>query len=297
MTFVIGFRCADGLVIATDSLESDGMTKRSVDKVKYFSGDDWGVVIAGAGGGGIVDKFCDEVAGATPREQFNPKVIETTIEAALMRYRSKYQEDEDHFRILVGVHRQNTYCRLYRSDATHLVPINDHAHIGMGHSLWRFLCENLYVNGDSVEDNSRLAVFIMNQAISYVDGVDEPVQLASVRLVDEDWKFRKNVDSWMLNQFLKPKGLPYMSYDVGPALMKFWKDANPPSRTDMYKKYGSFGKTEELIFLEGVATERFQTVSGRRKYEGFLYGNRDRLRKRGMLEKEQDEVKSDNQQP
>jgi hypothetical protein len=33
MTIGVGFKCTDGIVLCTDSLESDGVTKRMVDKI------------------------------------------------------------------------------------------------------------------------------------------------------------------------------------------------------------------------------------------------------------------------
>jgi len=33
MTFVVGLKCADGIVLCTDSLEEDGITKKRVNKI------------------------------------------------------------------------------------------------------------------------------------------------------------------------------------------------------------------------------------------------------------------------
>jgi 20S proteasome alpha/beta subunit len=278
MTFVIGFKCADGILLCADSLEADGLTKRPVNKIRVMGTTDWTVGISGAGAGGIIDKFCDEVSSALGREIYNLKHIEQTIEETLLQFRSKYQEDDDRFRILVGVYCKSALDqRLYRSDASHLVPIKDHAHIGTGHSLWRFLVENLYTKGNSVDDNSRLAIFIMKQAIEHVDGVEGPIQLASYTSGDGFWKFPRGRAMWPLET--DP------NRNFGSFLRDYWKSVTPPMLTEQVKKYGGVRTPgDELTILRGVETEKLQTVSGRRKNEGFLHGNTDTLRIRALLE-------------
>ena len=190
MTFVIGFRCCDGVVLCTDSLEADGVTKRFVDKTKIIGTSEWSVAIAGAGPGGFIDKFTSDVSANLPREAYDRKEIESTIEDALSRFRSQYQEP---FRVLIGVQSPNEYL-LYRSDDNYLSPINDHAHVGVGHSLWRFLSENLYVAGNSVDDNTRLAILIMLQAEKYVDGVEGDIRVVSYTFGDKSWKLRHGAE-------------------------------------------------------------------------------------------------------
>jgi 20S proteasome alpha/beta subunit len=283
MTFIIGFICPDGVLLCTDSLEADGLTKRPVDKVRMMGTTDWGVAIAGAGASGMVDKFSDEVSSRIGRGAYDRKHIEQTIEEVLIAFRSQYPEDGDQFRVLIA-----TYCisaierRLYRSDTTHLAPIKDLAHIGTGHSLWRFLSAKLYAHGNSVEDNSRLAVFIMDQAIDYVDGVDGPVRLVSYTFGDQSWKVARG-PFFSFEKFERA----FRPYDVGKALRDSWKLCNPPSLSEQVTKFGGVRTPgDELTFLTGVEAEKLRTVSGRSKNEGFLYGNRGRLRKRALLEQE-----------
>jgi 20S proteasome alpha/beta subunit len=285
VTFITGFNCANGLVICTDSLEADGLTKWSVDKIRVLGTTDWQVAIAGAGGGGIINKFCDDVSTAIPRELYKRGVIESVIEDTLSHFRSRYQAEEERFEVIVGIYCNRTIDRhLYRSGNGHLSPVADHVHIGSGHSLWRFLIGNLYVHGNSVEDNGRLAVFIMNQAIEHVDGVDEPIQLATYAFGDQWWTIRKGAQIWALSPAI-------YSYDVKTALGDFWKQENPPSLMDQLKKYRVVRTPgDELTFLEGVKVEELATGASLNRVSSSLYGNRDRLHKRAMLEKERDQA-------
>jgi 20S proteasome alpha/beta subunit len=281
MTFVIGFRCSNGIVLCTDSLEADGLTKRYISKTKVIGTTDWSVAIAGAGPSGFIDKFTSDVSANLARGAYNRKEIESTVEDALSRFRSQYQEP---FRILVGVQctRVADYA-LYRSDDNYLVPIKDHAHIGMGHSLWRFFAENLYKSGNSVEDNSRLAIFIMRQAISYVDGVDEPIRLATYTFGDQNWSLRTGPLFLTIERYAA--GFRYC--DIGEAIKDSWKSCNPPSLSEQMAKFGGVKiPGDELTFLDGVKVEELKTFAGQMRASNSLIGNRGKLRKRGILEKE-----------
>ncbi len=282
MTFIIGFHCCDGVVLCTDSLEADGVTKRSIDKTRVIGTADWSVAISGAGPGGFIDKFTSEVSANLPRGPYNRKEIESTIEASLSRFQKQYQEA---FRILVGVQCTGIIdYALYRSDDNYLSPIKDHAHIGMGHSLWRFFAENLYAPGNSVEDNSRLAVFVMRQAIKYVDGVDEPIRLVSYTFGDQSWRVRtgpffRSLEKWA-------DGFRYC--DVGKALKDSWRLSNPPTFSEQLAAYGSVSTGQEVTFLDGVKVEDLVTDAGLKRVSNSLLGNRDRLHKRATLERERE---------
>jgi len=41
MTFVIGLTCTDGIVLCTDSLEDDNITKRPVNKINLTGTGEW----------------------------------------------------------------------------------------------------------------------------------------------------------------------------------------------------------------------------------------------------------------
>jgi 20S proteasome alpha/beta subunit len=279
MTFIIGFRCCDGIVLCTDSLEADGVTKRFVNKTKIIGTSAWGIAIAGAGPGGFIDKFTAEVSATLSRGEYNRKQIEATIEDTLSHFRSQYQEP---FRILVGVQSPQEYL-LYRSDDNYLSPIKDHAHVGMGHSLWRFLSENLYVVGNSVEDNVRLGIFIMHQALQHVDGVDGDIRVVTHTFGDDSWKFMRWADVFVTNPH-------WRAGDIKTSLKNWWKFGNPPSRSEQVAKYGAVRTPgDELTLLDGVKIEDLVTDAGLNRVSNSLWSNRDRLRKRAQLEREREQ--------
>ncbi len=281
MTFVAGFNCSNGIVLCTDSLESDGITKRSVNKIRMSGTAEWGIAIAGAGAPGIIEKFCDEVFARIGRGIYNRKKIEAVVEEVLSEFRSQYREDDDVFRVLVGLHCAGALdYRLYRSDASHLSPMKDHAHIGMGHSLWKFVSESLYAKGNSVEDNTRLGTFIMKLAIEHVGGVEGPIQIVSYTSGDDAWRFLRPGTVWRLEA-------DFHLDKMRNALQDYWRRVNPPTHSEQLIKYGSVRLPgDEVTLLDGVKIEELETNAGRNRVSGFLFGNRDKLRKRGILERE-----------
>jgi hypothetical protein len=153
----------------------------------------------------------------------------------------------------------------------------------MGHSLWRLFAENLYTKGNSVEDNSRLGIFIMRQAIRYVDGVDGPIRLASYTFGDQGWKVRSGEFFLSLERWEDG----FRNCDIGKVLKDEWKASNPPSLSEQVARFGGVKiPGDELTFLDGVKVEELRTFAGRMRVSNSLLGNRGKLHKRGILEKE-----------
>lgn len=62
MTFVLGMKCSDGLVLVSDTLESGGVAKRYRGKLYALNSEPlWGVAWGVAGNAHVADKFSDKV--------------------------------------------------------------------------------------------------------------------------------------------------------------------------------------------------------------------------------------------
>jgi 20S proteasome alpha/beta subunit len=58
MTIAVGFSHLNGMVLCADSLESDGVTKKRVNKIHTCDiGGEWGYALACAGEGDLADSF------------------------------------------------------------------------------------------------------------------------------------------------------------------------------------------------------------------------------------------------
>jgi 20S proteasome alpha/beta subunit len=277
VTFVVGMMCSNGMVLCTDSLESDGFTKKAVGKIRTMGTTDWQIAIAGAGAAGLVDKFSDEVYASTQGKAYDVQLMESTIEDILQRFELRYSQQQ--FQVVIALHSVSVMSKkLYRSEGGVLVPKRDFTHTGVGHELWRFLSANLFEHGNSVNDNKRLAVFATRQAINYLDGVEGPIQLATYTMGDQSWVFRSSGTIGEME-----KELHY--HELGDSIHDYWARNNPPSHREQVCTYkGVKSPGDELTHLEGVKVEALQTVSGRKRAAKIFDRNRDRIGKRAKLE-------------
>jgi len=262
-------------VLCTDSLEEDGITKKRVQKITLSGGIGWGLAIAGAGSGGIVDKFCTEVRAKLSGSAFERRLVESTIEAILAEFHANYA---DKFDIVVGVYANPLTHLLYRADAGSnvLSPVVDEVHIGTGNSLWRLISDSLYDAKNCIADNTRLAIFATTLAIRYAAGVDEPI--VSYSSGDDHWIGLKRSEIKAIQAEVSLDGFR-------DTLQRYWRTHNPPTRWEQVRKYGGVRTPgDELTLLEGVKLEELYSVSGRRRSSKIFRRNTDKLQQRALLE-------------
>jgi len=280
MTFIVGLNCSDGIVLCTDSLEDDGVTKKTVDKIRQTGTSEWGVAIAGSGPGMTIDKFCDEVNQSLPRSQFNLKMIENTIEKTLARFHKKYvKQPSDWFSVIVGVHgNDGLERRIYKSSGIVLSRAIRGAHIGVGDELWALVEDSLYHRRNRVVDNLRIAVFATRLACKYSSGVDDPIQVVSYTFGEQFWKVYSATELSAIEMQITPNGLKE-------AIQRYWRLHNPPTLTEQLRKFGTrVTPRDDLILLEGAKLEELYTVSGRKRASKIFRRNADMLRQRASEE-------------
>jgi 20S proteasome alpha/beta subunit len=280
MTFIVGVKCSDGIILCTDSLEDDGITKKPVDKIRMMGTSEWGIAIAGAGGGRMIDKFCDEVKTRLHLGVFDRHRIERTIESVLAHFQSKYiKTDQDKFNVIVAVHGGTGFTRSLYEGAGHILsPIATDCQIGMGNELWRLISDTLYDPKNCVADNVRLAIFATKLAVEYSSGVDEPVQVVSFTFGDQFWKIHSRKEIEGIESELPLEGFKA-------ALQAYWRLHNPPTRVEQVLKYkGVRTPGDELTLLDGVKLEELYTVAGRRRASKIFRRNTDKLQQRAIVE-------------
>jgi hypothetical protein len=285
MTFVVGMRCSDGIVLCTDSLEDDTITKNTVDKIRVMGTTAWGLAISGSGPGSTLDKFGATISAKVTSGQFDPSQVEAEVENELAEFNSKYvHAANDQFHVIVGWYNQSKIERsLYKGSCfgqgqgVVLSPIRDECHAGMGNELWRFLADMLYDKRNSVADNVRLAVFATRLAIKYAAGVDEPVQPISYTFGDQFWKFYGSDEIEAIENDLSLDGFKK-------ALQRYWRLHNPPTNWEQLRKYGSTTSPgDELTLLDGVKPEELCTIAGRKRVSKIFRRNTDKLQRRVNL--------------
>lgn len=300
MTFVVGLTCTDGLILCTDSLEDDGITKRPVDKIHRMGTTEWGIAMAGSGPGSTINKLWVELATKLHEPvAFNRAYVESEIEKTLTEFASKYVlSTEDNFQVIVAAYdRPSIFHRLYQGScfcgqSVVLSPMSLDCRIGMGHELWALLSDVLYDNRNSVEDNIRLAIFATQLAIEYASGVDDPIQLLSYSFGDGMWASYRTSTIRAIQAELPLSGFKE-------AIEDYWRRNNPPTHLAQVQKYRSWrsGGQDDLILLDGVKAEELCTVSGRRRASKIFRRNEGILQQRAHLERERYQAAHSNVSP
>lgn len=293
MTFVVGMTCCDGIVICTDSLEDDGITKKRVDKIAVAGRNiDWSLAIAGSGPGATIDKFVAVLRTKLPNIPFDQAVVENCIENELAEFNSKYVlSGDDRFQVIIGLFcRLGMHRQLYKGSCfgagqgVVLTPVSGECHVGMGHELWRLVSEALYRATNSIADNIRLGIFATSLAIRYASGVDDPVQMLFCRFGGEHWTGYLAQDIQTIRQQVSPE-------ELKDYLQRFWRVHNPPTMTEQVHRFGAVRTPgDELTILQGVKVEELYTVEGRQRSSKIFQNNTDRLQQRVLLERQRQDA-------
>ena len=228
MTIALGYRCIDGFVLATDSYESDGITKKMVDKIwSYEVQDSWGIAIASAGEADLADSFNESLREVLGNSDFDHAKLMAKLKLAIASTRRTYPESQ--LSMLIGVYGQPAagfhVASLYRVyDASmHLGPVTGHQSLGIGASVSKFLCEHAYGMTVHVAEAARMAVFTIARVKEHVDGCDGPTSMITYTRdkINASFKIwgRPEIDS--IEAELNAK-------DFRAAFNEYWKAHNPP---------------------------------------------------------------------
>jgi 20S proteasome alpha/beta subunit len=171
VTFIVGMKCADGLVLCADSLESDGVTKSYRTKLASFLWNDglssWGLCWGASGHAFVCDKFKDKMKQSFATQTYNRPAIEEKIEVCLQFIKQSYA-DRDGITVVIGLFGnpgpdKNNPLDLYlyrgSSDSACISPVREHCCAGMDVTLATFFLSNTYHPLMPVEHGKRLGVF------------------------------------------------------------------------------------------------------------------------------------------
>ncbi len=106
VTFILGMKCADGLVLCADTLETDGVTKSYRVKLASLLWDDgnseWGICWGASGHAFVCDKFKDKMRQTFKDQPYNRAAIEDRIEVCLEFVRQSYTA-QDGIAVVIGL--------------------------------------------------------------------------------------------------------------------------------------------------------------------------------------------------
>lgn len=203
MTFVVGMKCRDGLVLCADTLESDGVTKTYHTKLSQFlwndGAEDWGLCWGASGSSYTCDKFKDKMKQAFKKQKYNRAAIEEKIETCLGFIRQSYPA-ADEIRVVAGLFGklqkpesgESLYeLNLYRgaSNSECFSPVRQYCCAGMDVTLADFFLANTYHPLMPVSHGKRLGVFVTNLMKRHADGVGGESDCISHVIGISEWRF------------------------------------------------------------------------------------------------------------
>lgn len=157
MTFIVGLNCADGLVLSSDSLETDGRTKKVVQKpFKYESKGEWRLALGCSGTGAACTNFSGRLLELLDdKDSYDRRGTEKLIEAT-MAYMKREYFDESLDVILGPWGRTPSETRLYKaySHTQCLSVETKYACAGLDVSLARFLLDSVFTDDARVADGT-----------------------------------------------------------------------------------------------------------------------------------------------
>jgi len=212
MTIAVGFKCVDGVVLAADSLYTEGTAKLYGQKIfPIDSNGHYALTIAGAGGvpsmKGIVREIKKRLDRIGPKPA-DVSRIQSVIESALCAYYPKHidsaptdTQGDLGVQLLVGIWTSGDGARLFETCRTSAFEIDDHRCIGLGSHLAQYLNDVFFPPGSppSVRLAESLAAYIVKQSKRYMqycggrtfvralldDGTDERVRSEEIRDSEE----------------------------------------------------------------------------------------------------------------
>jgi 20S proteasome alpha/beta subunit len=191
MTFVLGIRCLDGIVVSADSREQDNYIKRNVNKlhwksIKHRGQVEWGIALAGAGSAGMAASFWDKLSLQLKGEYARTK-IEESIEAAFNSIRQQHPDEP--FEFVASIFgRRLIETKLYRTEGSCLSPKMEYCVAGQDATLANFLLESIYTPTIGVEEGARIAVFVTALMKEHGYGVGGPTNIIVHKLLDDTWR-------------------------------------------------------------------------------------------------------------
>jgi 20S proteasome alpha/beta subunit len=195
MTYVLGMKCTDGLVLCADSMEGDSVNKRFIQKLHVAGSDgQWGFCWGCAGSGDVIRKFDSAVKGSLERiAAYDKEQIEEQVEACLKHAKESYSPEHRVYVVagLYGLSRDGVPEHwLYRgySDSTCLAPEKEFAAVGMDLTVSDFFLENTYHAFAHVDYCQRIGIVATALMKRHAEGVDGATNVFSYRINSRKWE-------------------------------------------------------------------------------------------------------------
>lgn len=227
MTYISILNCFDGLVIAADSLEEDGVNRKTVDKLVWYGKENaWGLAFGCSGCGTVISVFHKKVSELfldtkILTERYNRDNIQQQLEAAITYAHEKYPSNT--LEVIAGLWGRDcletTAYHGYHGNAC-LGIVEEYGVAGMDGSLSNTLLSSMFDPSMSVAESVPLAVFVTAIMKEKAAGVGGPTKVMSYSKGDDDWRWYEPHDVAGLEKKYPLDGF----YDH---LLQYWAEHNP----------------------------------------------------------------------
>jgi 20S proteasome alpha/beta subunit len=290
VTIAAAFPCKEGLIIATDTEESiAGYIKTDTQKMRIVQGQNYDLVITGAGDSDLIDCFVDELVEALEEERPEEikgiwKVFKNThlqsFRNHVVPYAAFPKDDRPYMDLLIGLHikvggrvtgAHPFRTELFKANGTTVKRVNKAECIGTGIVLAQSLVDQFFDSSLNLVQTGLLAVYVLRQTkrwAQYCGGKTDIAILSNTEKelhtipTDKLKSLERHFDEF--GTYLKPVLINCADINVDP---KLFKKIMAKFQADVHDLQGKFVTDilhEGLVesFLEGWGRkQKKQSVS------------------------------------
>lgn len=233
MTFIVGIMCHGGMVLCSDSHESDSYSKRDVKKLYHYDafGKEWGAAWGCSGDSDVCSQFSERLFTVLGNEDSNkgkkeisdvPRLREL-IESVAMQIRGEYEQAKLAVVVSIWQELPSLAMGVFSMDvrlSNCLARTQPYACAGMDLSLSRFVLDNTCNQAMAVGEGLGLAVFVTKLMKDTADGVGGPLQLLTYRLARSEWQEYEQ-------HYLDSIEGKYSTSELASLVRDYWGQKNP----------------------------------------------------------------------
>jgi 20S proteasome alpha/beta subunit len=230
MTFVVGLACHAGIVLCSDSWESDGVSKRDVRKLHHYDAEEkWGVAWGCSGDTDACTQFSDKLRLVLGNEHRHNKTdtdllrLRLLVESVAIEMRQGYPQAK--LAIVVAIWQEIEHLSMgvfsMNIQLSNCLARNEpYACVGMDTSLARFVLDNTCDQTLATGEGIGLAIFVTKLMKDTADGVGGPLQLLTYRLAKSSWQEYEQ-------HYLDSIEQKYSTSELAELVRDYWGKKNP----------------------------------------------------------------------
>jgi 20S proteasome alpha/beta subunit len=181
MTVVIGFKCADGIVLCADQqITAPGSFKYNECKIHVEKVSDRSIAFAYSGSPGLFKEASDKILKKIVQIEITEDSVYQVVDEVLTEMGRNYVEIG--LELLIGITPGLTDVFeepfLITFDGKALHKADPYSLLGIGNSaLVRFLCKTMYSEWLPFEVAINLAIYVVRKAVQFIDYCGDPIDV------------------------------------------------------------------------------------------------------------------------